>query len=243
MNHKRIETVKATGLTSSYRKKHHPNTRWSVDVFKENGYITPDMFDALKELNNLVNSKGGDLYIIDLYRSFEAQEEARIKFTTGVKKDFVAKPGESFHNCGRAVDISVKELNFSNVDKDDWLSTLWNLAKPLGFHPIIAIPDIDASESWHFDFPGTDWEDAYNKLRYKESAKCCALDIGMWDPKEDSDKTEKMFIQAQCIRLGHYSVGQVDGVIGSKTKKVLDILGVSSLELTAMAKALSKKTH
>jgi hypothetical protein len=238
---RRIETVLASGLTSSYKKKYKPKERWPTDVFKKGAYVAPDMFDALVKLDHLVKFNKGNLYITDLYRSWEDQEQARKAFETGKKKAFVAKPGSSFHNAGRAVDISIKELNFEGMDRDLWLSNLWNIAQPLGFRPIIKLPDMDASEAWHFDYPGEEWIDVYDKLSYPEAAKCAILDIGGWNPKTGKIKLKKMFCQAQLIRLGYYEIGKVDGVFGPKTNKVLEYEGVFDLDLTTMAKVLSKR--
>ena len=235
----RIKLVPSSGIASSYKKKRKPKERWDISVFKDGANITPDMFSALQELQKQVNLKGGSFFIIDLYRSWEAQQEARKKFETGKKKAFVAKPGGSFHNAGRAVDISVKELNFPGIPKDEWLATLWQLAKPLGFRPIITIPDLNASEAWHFDFPGVDWAPAYDSVNYTEVAKCCILDVGKWNPDESRTKVKRMFVQAQLIRLGHYEIGKVDGVFGSKTNKVLDTLGVSQFPLDTIATQLA----
>jgi hypothetical protein len=217
---KRIATIKASDLLSSYKKKYKPKERWDVSVFKEGAYIVPDMLEALRKLEDVINSKGGNLYIIDLYRSWNTQEKARNDFLKKKKKDFVAAPGKSFHNAGRAVDISVQELNFAGRDKDEWLQILWNMAIPLGFRPVISIPDINASEAWHMDYMG-EWRDVYENVSYYEAAKCATLDIGGWDPKENSEKIKKMFIQSQLLRLRYYEIGPVDGIIGDKTNWAL----------------------
>lgn len=238
---KRIETVHALGLNSIY-KGGRPKKRLLTDVFGDSNKIAPDMNEALKKLNELVRLNGGNLYVIDLYRSWDMQAEARRKFDSGKKKAFVAKPGESFHNAARAVDISVKELGFDGVDKEEWVQLFWALAKPLGFCPIVSTPDLGVSEVWHFDYPGDDWSEAYDLLRYGEAAKCCALDVGAWNPNETEEKVRKMFIQSQCIRLGFYDVGTVDGVFGPKTKKVLDYLGVVDLDTVIMSDVLSRRS-
>lgn len=234
----RTKQVVALGLDSSYKKAN--GERILTDGFKDGNLITPDMYEALKELDKKVQEKTGNLFIIDLFRSWETQAEARKKYLSGKKKAFVAKPGGSFHNAGRAVDIQVKELNFSG-DKEDWLQTFWDIAQPLGFHPIISIPDLDASECWHFDFPGEEWEDAYATLPYGEVAKCCALDIGQWDPDEDEDRAKRRFIQAQLIRLGYHGIGKVDGLFGPKTIKCLKNCGVAALDIESMANVLSSR--
>jgi hypothetical protein len=236
----RIELVKASGLTSSYKKK-RKKEYWTVDVFKEGRLITEDMFTALQKLDQLVRMNKGQLLITDLFRSWETQAEARKKFEQGKKKAFVAKPGGSFHNAGRAVDISVKQLEFEGIEKDEWVSFFWELAKPLGFHPIVSTPDLGVSEIWHYDFPGNDWKDAYDVLQYGEAAKCCILDVGKWNPNESEEKVRKMFIQAQLIRLGFYEIGKVDGFIGPKTKKVLDFCGVGDFDTAVAAEVLAHR--
>ena len=222
----RIELVKASGLVSSYKKKYKPKERWDVEVFKDGAYIAPDMFSALTLLDAKVCDFGGTLYITDLYRSWDVQKKARDDFLSRKKKHFVAPPGGSFHNAGRAVDISIKELNFEGEDREEWLQILWDIAVPLGFSPIITIPDIDASEAWHLDFPGDDWRIAYDCLSYVEVAKCAILDIGAWNPRENKDTLESMYIQAQLIRLGKYEICKVDGIVGPKTNKVINDLGL-----------------
>lgn len=238
---KRIELVPASGLPSSYKKKYKPKERWDISVFKEGANISPDMFEALKKLEELVRLNKGTLYVTDLFRSWATQAEARKKFETGKKRAFVAKPGGSFHNAGRAIDIAIKELNFEGCDRDDWLALLWSLAKPLGFKPIIRMPEMDASEAWHFDFPGKDWSAAYKTMHYSEVAKCCILDVGEWNPDESDEKIRKMFIQSQLIRLGFYEIGKVDGVFGPKTNKVLEFCGVKDFDTQTMASVLSKR--
>lgn len=239
--HKRVELTPASGLISIYKKRFRLGQRWDVKVFKEGAKITPDMFVALKELNELVKNNGGRMYIIDLYRSWETQAAARQDFKNGKKKDFVAKPGSSFHNAGRAVDIAIQELNFIGKNHDEWLSVLWDLTKPLGFRPIIRLPDIDASEAWHFDFPGKDWSDAYRTLSYPEVAKCCILDVGKWNPDVSTEKTRKMFIQSQLIRLGFYEIGVIDGQFGPKTNRILAKYGVNGFDTITLAETLSKR--
>jgi len=239
---KRIELAEANGISSIYKRKFRPKERLDISQFNNSGqrgnFICPDMFEALKKLDSVVRMNGGHFYIIDLFRSWAVQAKARQEYKTGKKRAFVAKPGGSFHNGGRAVDISVKELNFIGMDKDEWLKYFWDLAIPLGFQPIIKIPDLGVSECWHYDYPGTDWQHAYDKVHYTEIAKCATLDVGEWDPSEKKEKVRKMFIQAQLIRLGYYEIGRVDGILGSKTNKVLEFLGVKSMPTTVQAATL-----
>jgi len=45
----RIQTVKAHGITSIYKKLKRPGQLWDVSAFKKGAFITPDMFTALHE--------------------------------------------------------------------------------------------------------------------------------------------------------------------------------------------------
>jgi len=237
---RRITLIKAFGIKSSYDKK-NSTEKWDIEVFKDGSFISPDMFEALKILNIKIKSQKGNLYITDLFRSWETQKKARENYLSK-KGSYVAEPGASFHNAGRAVDISVDELNFEKCKKEDWLKKFWDIALPIGFHPIIEKPDIKVSEAWHFDFPGTDWEKPYKKLSYSEVAKCAILDIGKWDDNVSSKETKKkMFIQSQLIRLGHYEIGKVDGIIGNKTRKVLSEYVSEGKDLDDIIEALKKK--
>ncbi len=228
---KRIELKGTSGLQSIYKKK---GKALDVSNFNNQGqrgnFVTPDMAEGLRKLEEAVRLEGGQFLVIDLFRDWKTQADNRKSYVTGKKKAFVAKPGGSFHNAGRAVDIQVKELDFPGLDKDDWLQKFWDLATPLGFRPIIRIPELGVSECWHFDFPGDDWSRAYDALPYSEVAKCATLDVGEWDPTENKPMVQRMFVQAQLIRLHQYQIGKVDGIFGPKTNIVLNVMGNPSAE-------------
>jgi hypothetical protein len=238
---KRVHLIEASGIASSYKKKYRPKERLDISAFSagdRGSSICPDMFQALLKLDTQVKLKKGNFYIIDLFRSWKAQDAARKAYEAGKKRAYVAPAGGSFHTSGRAVDISVKELGFEGVEKKDWLQLFWDLAKPLGFRPIITVPDLGMSECWHFDFPGP-WAEAYDKLSYSEVAKCAILDVGEWNPSENEEKVQRMFVQSQLIRLGHYTVGTIDGVFGPKTNRVLEMVGLKDMSLTQACNALA----
>lgn len=244
----RVELVQASGLLSSYKKKSNPTQRWDVSVFKENAYVCPDMLEALIQLDAAVTAQNGTLYITDLGRTWELQQKRREDYEKKIKPAYAAVPGGSFHQAGRAVDFSTSELNFQGVPKEQWLKKFWDICRPLGFHPIISIPDLKKSECWHFDFPGKAWEAAYaykdkfssDAIDYTLIAKCCILDIGKWDPKENPDKVMKMYIQAQLIRLGKYEIGTVDGILGQKSWKAVQSLSIMDTDLKQVSYLLSK---
>jgi len=233
------ELKKASGLESIYFGK-TTKKRLDVKYFDEGAYIVPGMLSALKKLRSQVEQLGGNLYIIDLTRTWEQQAMARERYENDRHNHpFTAKPGQSFHNAGRAVDIEVDKLNFSSVSKDEQLSTFWEIAKPLGFRPIISIPDIEMSESWHFDYIDSDWEQAYSNYNYSEVAKACTILCGNWK-KESDDKIKTMFVQSYLIKLCHFYIGKIDGILGTKTKSALLNIGLNNFDLDYLVKEIKK---
>ena len=181
MHPKRFELVKIEGLGTSYFGK-ILKRRLDVSKLGQSAFVCPDFKEGLLKLNELVKNEGGNFYVTDLLRDWRTQEKARYEYIIG-KKPFVAKPGESFHGSGRAVDIDIKNLNFS-FPKQDWLKKLWELALPIGFRPVIDSPAMDKAEAWHLDFVGV-WLKSLGALSYKDAAMCAILDVGMWNPFED----------------------------------------------------------
>jgi hypothetical protein len=205
--------------------------------------VPKDVYDAICTLDAAVASAGGDFRVTDCRRSVATQSLARSKYVNWLnagkpskssseynpktmKNAFVAKPGFSFHNAGRAIDIDIASLGFS-VPADKQLDRLWDLAIPLGWSPAISAPDEKAKEAWHFDFFG-EWAPVKDRLGYKDAAMCAALDIGIDCYGRDLER----LIQSQLHRAG-YDVGEVDGYLGAKTAAGLDRLGLSVLQAKA----------
>lgn len=233
---KRIQTVQITGLNSSYDNK-TTGLKHPIEALKQGSYIVPEFKEALLKLNTEITKLNGNLYITDLTRTWELQEKARQEFLSGKKKAYVAAPGASFHQAGRAVDIDIFNLKFKNLNETKWLQKLWDIAKPLGFYPIIKSADIHASEAWHFDFPGSDWKKAYeyinvsdkDSVTYQNVCKACIIDIGEWNLEQDQSRILELNIQSQLYRLGRYEIGELDGYLGSKSiKAITDLLGYYS---------------
>lgn len=199
------------------------------------GKMTPDAALGLLELHNAVLDAGGDFRVTDCFRSIQTQEDAHNRYLNWVaagkpavgspgwnaktmKNAFVAKPGRSFHNSGRSIDVHIAALRFPGLPADKQLDKLWELARPLGWHPIIANPDEKASESWHFDYLGC-WKVVKERVGYESTAVAAAADVGNGEKDEGWRQ-----VQGGLHRAG-YNVGTVDGVVGSKTKGALAASG------------------
>ena len=170
---------------------------------------------ALLHLHDAVTAAGGDFRVTELHRDVAVQAKARAAYESGQKKAFVALPGRSNHNAGRAIDIHLGELKFPGVAADKQLDKLWGIARPLGWSPIIKSPSESASESWHFDFWG-DMAGVYKRLGYSNAAFAGALLVGHAGP----GTSYATVLQALLARAGLY-LGVIDGIVGSNTTHAL----------------------
>lgn len=215
---KRTELVKCTGMISSYRDK--KGNRLPIEKLGIGSLIHPEMFEALKKLEELINEDGGSLFITDLFRDYKLQKYLREKYEKGIQKAFASKPGESFHGGGCAIDLDVQNLNFPKVLKKDWIKHLWYLAIPLGFRPVIEKAEF-ISECWHLDYIPSYLKDNKTIFKYVDAARCVNLDCGNWDTEEQSqNKIYNLFIQSQLMRLD-FNIGSIDGIVGNKTKNAV----------------------
>jgi hypothetical protein len=204
------------------------------------GKMPPDAAAALLALHEAVAAAGGDLRITDLYRSVATQAAARARYDAWVaagrpapgsagwnsatmKKDFVAFPGRSWHNAGRAIDIHLAALRFPGVPADKQLDTLWDIARKIGWTPIIKAPEENVSEAWHFDYFGF-WSRVKAKIGYEGAAIAAAQDIANGEVP-----AEERRLQGGLHRAG-YDVGAVDGVVGRTTRAGLAASGYQGAE-------------
>jgi len=199
------------------------------------------------------------LRITDAFRSPDVQGRARAGYEawlaagkpsphgsdwrSGMKTAYVAPPGGSNHGWGGAIDFDVAALAAPGVDRgsDGALELLWELARPLGFSPIISEPHADASEAWHLDHMGplravrglynaAAREHSRYRGGYGHTARVgCALAGSL------PSQTPQMFIQARLMIAGHWC-GLVDGAIGPMTKAAL-------AEADITAKAIKAGPH
>lgn len=205
---------------------------------------------ALLVLHRAVLAAGGDFRVTELHRDVAVQTAARTKYDTWVaagkpkpgsalynpktmKAAFVAAPGKSNHNGGRAIDVHTSLLNFPGVAKDKQLDRFWEIAKPLGWSPIIKAPNESESESWHFDY-WADLQSVYDRLGYDQAAMAGALLVGhagQW-------QTYARVLQALLQRAG-YAIGEIDGQPGPRTISAL-AKALQSAEVYARTKIEQK---
>lgn len=139
------------------------------------------------------------------------------------------------HNAGRAADFDIASLKFSAVPAELQLDTLWNLALPIGWRPVLRDPKEKAPEAWHFDFWGC-WQPVLDRLGYEQAAICAVLDVGMWGP---FTAAPQRFLQAQLHRAG-YNIGAIDGLVGPKTLSGARHAGIPAGPVAMMAELSTK---
>jgi hypothetical protein len=200
------------------------------------GRMTPDAAAGLLALHLAVERAGGDLRITDCYRDVAGQAAARAKYDAWVaagkpkpgtaayngstmKSAYVALPGRSNHNAGRAIDVHLAALRFPGVHAEKQLDKLWELAMPLGWMPIIKSPDEAASEAWHFDFLGP-WRPVQSRVGYEQAAIAAAADVGNGEAGGATFRR----IQGQLHR-GGFDPGKIDGLPGKATSAALTASG------------------
>jgi len=198
----------------------------------DTGVLVDGANHALSSLAGLVGEAGGDFRVTSAHRDVFQQTAMRARYDTWVaagkpapgsasfdparmKAAFVASPGRSNHNGGRAIDVDLASLRLPNVAPDQQLDTFWRLANLAGWEPIIARPDERASEAWHFDWWG-DLAGVHARLGYEQAAWCGALLVG-----HGGKGTSYATITQALLQRGGHSVGKIDGVLGPLSRGAL----------------------
>jgi hypothetical protein len=196
------------------------------------GVLVDGARQALSNLAGLVASEGGDFRVTSAHRDVNEQSALRARYDAWVaagkpargsasfdparmKAAFVAVPGRSNHNGGRAIDVDLASLRFPNVAPDQQIDTFWRLARLAGWAPVIAHPDERVSEAWHFDWWG-DLAGVRSRLGYEQAAWCGALLVG----HGGSGTRFGTVTQALLQRAGH-DIGKIDGALGPRSRAAL----------------------
>jgi hypothetical protein len=216
-----------------------------VPLPKRLARATPDMAAALASLASDLSKHGGRLVLSDLFRSYEMQLQSHLDFVNKKKTAFSPPPGGSFHEAGRAMDLSLSDLKMS-------LEDFWALAKLRGVVPIIKAPNSKVSEAWHFECRGSHQRviDYYQNNKgdnfdhpYAAGAASAILALGVHvDRFREAQKEAQL--QAALIRCGE-DIGNLDGAIGARTRAALVRLGIDGASLDdalAHVEDLAQKT-
>lgn len=121
--------------------------------------------------------------------------------------------------AGRGISVTIQ-------DTDEALRLLWSIAVPLGFTPNSRYP-VRGTRNEVLTFVGP-WQGLLDRLcgegrghlAWGSLVTACALDL-------EASENLVGFIQAQLHRIGA-NPGNIDGVLGERTKSALTALGISS---------------
>ncbi len=236
-----LSSYARTGGTSGPRDAMQPLAKLG-----KAGVCTADTAAALLALHEAVTAAGGDFRVTELHRDVTVQQAARAKYErwagagkphpstaafnpSTMKAAFVAPPGRSMHNAGRAIDVNLAALKFPGVPADKQLDKLWELARSCGWLPIIKTADERASEAWHFDCWG-DLRGIRNRLSYEQAAFAGALLVG----HAGAGTSWASVTQALLQRCGK-DIGLIDGAFGAKSRAALvEALGITDAAAQAI---------
>lgn len=193
------------------------------------GKACPDVVDAIEALA----LECPWLRVTDLWRDIDVQTALRRRYDfwvasgkpTGaaynpktMKNAYVATPGKSMHNGGRATDLSTEAM--LHALGAEYLDAFWPIAKRHGFTPIISKPTEGASESWHFDHKGI-WQRVFDTLGYEQGTLAANCAVGGAGPFQSPERR----VQAHIVRLGK-DIGEIDGSLGKRSREALVALGI-----------------
>lgn len=208
-------------VESIYKDKH--GNRLSLP--QRMAHCTPDMKAAIRRVSEELKKRGGNLYLSDLFRSYDMQLQSHLDFVNKKKSAFSPPPGGSMHEAGRALDLDLDALDISLAD-------FWPIAKENGLFPIVSRPDSTLKESWHFDCRGShdrvyryyDAGKGTNMKAYQAMAASGILSVGVKVDRFGPNQ-QAAAIQSALIRLGQ-ELGNIDGALGTKSKTALENVGV-----------------
>lgn len=161
--------------------------------------------------------------------------------TATMKTAFAARPYESNHQWGGALDFDVEALDFPGLEPEQQLPRFWQLARPLGFRPIIAAPHVHQSESWHFDcygplqrvFDGFEDANLAGVSSYAQTALAGCVLAGLYKGSLPNER----LVQARLLAAGFFC-GPVDGIVGPRTLEALWKAGVAEARRSTPAATL-----
>jgi D-alanyl-D-alanine carboxypeptidase len=150
-----------------------PNVPFPFKEFAPKKQMRKEAAKALEDLFNQAKKEGMDLYAISGYRSYQTQEDifdesARINGEAHAT-EYVAKPGQSEHQTGLAMDVTCPKVHFhvvpefADTKEGKWLKE--NMGK-YGF--ILRYPkskeDVTgySYEAWHIRYVGKNAAEVIN---------------------------------------------------------------------------------
>jgi hypothetical protein len=194
---------------------------------------------------------GEPVRVTDAFRDSVLQAGARAKYdawvgagkptpggagwTSNMSTAYAAKPGQSNHAWGGAVDIDVGALFHPTTGRgtNATLEMWWKVCAEFGWAPIISQPRASQSEAWHFDHLGplakmresyaaVGERDIYTHVARAGAALAGALPL----PRAAADWAYVQARLAICCAPMKGMPGEIDGALGPRTRQALADVGV-----------------
>jgi hypothetical protein len=156
-----------------------------------------------------VAQAGGHLYLSDMFRSAEEQQQAHNDYLSGRKSAFSPPSCGSVHEAGRAIDIDAFDTGIGHK----------RVREILNKHGWVNIVDtLTGSECWHYEFRGQKWQDFHDQNDYAAMARAMKTVLNL----EDAVKREEEVKVLQTTLNKLYGLNlDVDGMLGPNTRDVV----------------------
>lgn len=127
-------------------------------------YLVKEVAEAFGELVNAGKKEGIDIKAIASYRSYAYQQNLYDYYANTEGKDYAdkyyARPGQSEHNSGLAVDVTLDNENFNEIENSPHYKWLLDNINDFGFilrYEEDKVPVTGYNyESWHLRYVGKD---------------------------------------------------------------------------------------
>lgn len=169
--------------------------------------------EALNLVFQDVAQTGGHLYLSDMFRSAEEQEQAHNDYLTGRKSAFSPPSCGSVHEAARAIDIDAFDTGIGHklvrgiLNKHGWVNI---------------VDTLTGSECWHYEFRGERWQQYYRDHGYAAMARAMKTEIDNVLNLEAAVKREEEIKVLQTTLNKLYGLNlDVDGMLGPKTRDVV----------------------
>lgn len=126
-------------------------------------YLVKEVADAFQKLVDAAKREDINIKAIASYRSYDYQKNLYDYYANTEGKEYAdqyyARPGQSEHNSGLAVDVTLNDENFNEIEQSKDYSWLLDHMNDYGF--ILRYPEDKVSitgyeyESWHLRYVGT----------------------------------------------------------------------------------------
>lgn len=130
----------------------------------ETQYLVKEVAEAYQKLVDAGKKEGINIKAIASYRSYAYQKNLYDYYANSEGSDYAdqyyARPGQSEHNSGLAVDVTLNEAHFNEIENSEHYQWLLDHIEDYGF--ILRYPEDKVSitgynyESWHLRYVGVE---------------------------------------------------------------------------------------